>query len=89
MIGTILRSHGGLWGDSEKELLLRLADRRGWPINEQFVKHRLLVVATNIAEVKGANMSLSVGARPMVEDSESAIRRIRSKLSDLNQGNKD
>ncbi len=89
MIGTILRSHGGLWGDSEKELLLRLADRRGWPINEQFVKHRLLVVATNIAEVKGATMSLSVGARPMVEDSESAIRRIRSKLSDLNQGNKD
>ena len=69
--------------------MLRLADRRGWPINEQFVKHRLLVVATNIAEVKGATMSLSVEARPMAEDSESAIRRIRSKLSDLNQGNKD
>ena len=33
MVGTILRGHGGSWGDSERDLLLRLADRRGWPID--------------------------------------------------------
>ena len=26
MVGTILRGHGGSWGDSERDLLLRLAD---------------------------------------------------------------
>ena len=57
MVGTILRSHGGSWGEAEKDLLLRLADRRGWPIDEQFVRHRVLMVATNIAEVKGASMA--------------------------------
>ena len=89
MVGTILRSHGGLWGDSEKELLIRLADRRGWPINEQFVRHRLLVVATNIAEVKGATLSASDEKIPIMEDSESAIRRIRTKLSDLKTANQE
>jgi hypothetical protein len=83
MVGTILRGHGGSWGDSERDLLLRLADRRGWPIHEQFVKHRVLMVATNIAEVKGAEMASGGENNPLVEDTGAAIDRIRSKLSSL------
>ena len=83
MVGTILRGHGGSWGDSERDLLLRLADRRGWPIDEKFVRHRLLMVATNIAEVKGAAMVSGGESKPLVEDTESTIGRIRSKLSSL------
>ncbi len=83
MVGTILRGHGGSWGDSERDLLLRLADRRGWPINEQFVRHRVLMVATNIAEVKGAEMASGGKNNPLVEDTGAAIDRIRSKLSSL------
>ena len=83
MVGTILRGHGGSWGDSERDLLLRLADRRGWPINEQFVRHRVLMVATNIAEVKGAEMTSDGENKPLVEDAGEAIDRIRSKLSSL------
>ena len=81
MVGTILRSHGGSWGEAEKDLLLRLADRRGWPINEQFVRHRVLMVATNIAEVKGASMATDENTIRAMEDAESTIERIRSKLS--------
>ena len=81
MVGTILRSHGGSWGDSERDLLLRLADRRGWPMDEQFVRHRVLMVATNIAEVKGAAMASGGENKPSFEGAESAIERIRSKLS--------
>ena len=83
MVGTILRSHGGSWGDSERDLLLRLADRRGWPMDEQFVRHRVLMVATNIAEVKGAAMASGGENKPSFESAESAIERIRSKLSSL------
>ena len=83
MVGTILRGHGGSWGDSERDLLLRLADRRGWPIDEKFVRHRLLMVATNIAEVKGAAIVSGGESKPLVEDTESTIGRIRSKLSSL------
>ncbi len=83
MVGTILRSHGGSWGDSERDLLLRLADRRGWPMDEQFVRHRVLMVATNIAEVKGAAMTSGGENKPSFEGAESAIERIRSKLSSL------
>ena len=83
MVGTILRSHGGSWGEAEKDLLLRLADRRGWPIDEQFVRHRVLMVATNIAEVKGATMASAEKKIQATEDAESTIERIRSKLSSL------
>ncbi len=83
MVGTILRSHGGSWGEAEKDLLLRLADRRGWPIDEQFVRHRVLMVATNIAEVKGATMASTEKTIQATEDAESTIERIRSKLSSL------
>ena len=83
MVGTILRSHGGSWGEAEKDLLLRLADRRGWPIDEQFVRHRVLMVATNIAEVKGASMASGENTIRAMEDAESTIERIKSKLSSL------
>ena len=83
MVGTILRSHGGSWGEAEKDLLLRLIDRRGWPIDEQFVRHRILMVATNIAEIKGASMESDENRILVMEDVESAIERIRSKLSSL------
>ncbi|MBR79588.1 MAG: hypothetical protein CMA88_02240 [Euryarchaeota archaeon] len=83
MVGTILRGHGGSWGEVERDLLLRLADRRGWPIREKFVRHRVLMVATNIAEVKGAQMVSSGESNELVEDSQTTITRIRSKLSYL------
>ena len=83
MVGTILRSHGGFWGEAEKDLLLRLADRRGWPIDDQFVRHRVLMVATNIAEVKGASMASKENTIRAMEDAESTIERVRSKLSSL------
>ena len=81
MVGTILRGHEGYWGESEKDLLLRLAARRGWPIREEFVRHRMSIVATNIAEMKGANMAEKGSPEGMSENSESVISRIRSKLS--------
>jgi len=83
MVGTILRGHGGSWGDSERDLLLRLADRRGWPITEQFVRHRVIMVATNIAEVKGAEMNSGGENQSLMEGTEATIGRIRSKLSSL------
>ena len=83
MVGTILRSHGGSWGEAEKDLLLRLADRRGWPMDEQFVRHRVLMVATNIAEVKGASTASDKNTILSMENTESTIERIRSKLSTL------
>ena len=88
MVGTILRGHGGSWGDSERDLLLRLADRRGWPIDEQVVRHRILMVATNIAEVKGAAMVSGVENKTLAEDTGSTIDRIRSKLSSLESNSK-
>ena len=81
MVGTILRGHGGVWGMEEKELLLRLAERRGWPLQEKFVRHRVIMVATNIAEVKGAAMDIDSTSQAISEDSESTIERIRNKLS--------
>ena len=83
MVGTILRSHGGSWGEAEKDLLLRLADRRGWPIDDQFVRHRVLMVATNIAEVKGSSTASKENTIRAMEDAESTIERVRSKLSSL------
>ena len=83
MVGTILRGHGGIWGPEEKELLLRLAERRGWPLTEQFVRNRITTVATNIAEVKGARMDSSPETSYTGEETESVIRRIRTKISEI------
>ena len=83
MVGTILRIHRGTWGESQKTLLLRLATRRGWPISKKFVSDRLLIVATNMAEVKGADNTEKENPKPMDLDSDSIIERVRSKLSDM------
>ena len=56
MVGTILRGHGGRWGEAQKELVLRLAVRRGWPIEDDAVRTRLSRVATDMAEIKGARL---------------------------------
>ena len=56
MVGTILRGHGGRWGEVQKELVLRLAKRRGWPVNSDSIRARVSRVATDIAEIKGARM---------------------------------
>ncbi len=82
MVGTILRSRGGSWADDEKDLLLRLASRRGWPIENNFVSQRVSSVATNIAESKGAILG-ETGARSKGGDSKEIISRVRKKLSEL------
>lgn len=82
MVGTILRGHGGAWGSKERELLLRLAERRGWPLTESFVRNRVVNVATNIAELKGARLDESSIPTSVGEDTETVIQRIRSKISD-------
>jgi leucyl-tRNA synthetase len=46
----------GAWGEKEIDLLIRLAIRRGWPLKDDRVKQRLSEVATNIAEIKGADL---------------------------------
>ena len=88
MIGTIIKSHNGFWGEKEKDLLLRLAIRRGWPLSNDKVKQRLSLVATNIAEIKGAEMGVS--AESSVNDSNT-IERVRNKLSMVDKilGNKE
>ena len=63
--------------------MLRLATRRGWPISKKFVSDRLLIVATNMAEVKGAYNAEKENPKPMDLDSDSIIERVRSKLSDM------
>ena len=78
MIGTIIKSHGGLWGDKEVDLLLRIAIRRGWPLSNERVREKLASVATNIAEIKGAEMSDSNG--PVIHDLNT-LKRVREKLS--------
>ena len=39
MIGTILNSHGGRWSQKEEELFLRIAVRRGWPVEDENDQH--------------------------------------------------
>ena len=78
MISTIIKSHEGFWGEREKDLLLRLAKRRGWPLSNDKVKQRLALVATNIAEIKGAEMGVS--AENSLNDLDT-IERVRDKLS--------
>ena len=81
MVGTILKGYGGNWGKETIDILLRLAKRRGWPLENELVRKRITKVATNIAEYKGAifidginNMKLG--------DTESTIKRLRNKLSE-------
>ena len=77
MIGTILRGHGGRWGNEEEALLIRLAERRGWPLERDEVRSRVISVATNIAEIKGAE----IGDGPQQRvDSVEALDRVRERM---------
>ena len=78
MIGTIIKNRDGAWGEKEIDLLIRLAIRRGWPLKDDRVKQRLSEVATNIAEIKGADL----GRITDLETNEvEHINRIKHKLS--------
>ena len=74
MVGSILRGHSGNWGSSEEGLLLRLANRRGWPLDSEEVCSRVVSVATNIAESKGANIGERVWSRVDAVDTMSRVR---------------
>ena len=92
MIGTILNSHGGRWSAPEEDLFLRIATRRGWPVDDDAVRTRLLLVAARIAEAKGGRdvAFQAVGATPVsapnstLGDSD-AIARIRAKMTEAEQ----
>lgn len=80
MISTIIRSHEGFWGEKESDLLLRLATRRGWPLSNDKVREKLVLVATNIAEIKGAEMRSST---EIDLSGSGTIDRVRDKLSEI------
>ena len=92
MIGTILNSHGGRWSEQEEELFLRIAVRRGWPVEDETTSTRLLLVASRIAEAKGSRdvAFQEIGATPVsapktgTGDSD-AIARIRAKMTKAEQ----
>jgi len=77
MVGSILRGHSGNWGSTEEGLLLRLAERRGWPLDSEEVRSRVVSVATNIAESKGA--SIGEGVRTRV-DAAATMSRVRERM---------
>ena len=78
MVGTILRGHGGHWGEEEQILLIKLAERRGWPLDEDEVRSRVRRVATNIAEIKGG--SLGEGESRSRINSDATLERVREKM---------
>ena len=78
MVGTILRGHGGHWGEEEQFLLIKLAERRGWPLDEDEVRSRVRRVATNIAEIKGG--SLGEGESRSRINSDATLERVREKM---------
>jgi hypothetical protein len=78
MVGTILRGHGGDWGEEEQILLIKLAERRGWPLDEDEVRSRVRRVATNIAEIKGG--SLGEGESRSRINSDATLERVREKM---------
>lgn len=77
MVGTILRGHGGRWGEDEEALFIRLAERRGWPLEQREVRRRVIGVATNIAEIKGAE--IGNGPRQRI-DSGATLERVRERM---------
>jgi len=80
MVGTILRGHGGVWGESETDLLLRLAKRRGWPLSNPKISQRVGEVGTDMAEIKGAELKNSEENIRTVDDD--IMERIRKKISE-------
>ena len=92
MIGTILNSHGGRWSEQEEELFLRIAIRRGWPVEDEMTSTRLLLVASRIAEAKGSRdvafqeIGATPGSAPKTGTGDSdAIARIRAKMTEAEQ----
>ena len=77
MVGTILRGHGGKWGGDEEALLIRLVERRGWPLEQDEVRRRVIGVATNIAEIKGAE--IGDGPRQKI-DSVATLERVKERM---------
>lgn len=81
MVSTILREYGGEWSGLEKNLLIRLVERRGWPIMEDKVKERLLMVATDIAENKGGIIKKISDEKKILQyEVKPLIDRIRLKM---------
>ena len=78
MVGTILRGHGGQWGEEEQVLLIKLAKRRGWPLDEEEVRSRVMRVATDIAEIKGG--SLGEGESHSRINSDATLERVKEKM---------
>jgi len=78
MVGTILRGHGGRWGEEEQILLIKLAKRRGWPLDEEEVRSRVRRVATDIAEIKGG--SLGEGESHSRINSDATLERVKEKM---------
>ena len=78
-----MREYGGKWGVLEKDLLIRLIERRGWPIDENKVRERLLLVATDIAENKGGSIDkLESDKKVLRYEIKPVINRIRMKMKD-------
>lgn len=83
IVGTILKEYGGDWSDLEKDLLIRLVKRRGWPIDEYKVKERLLMVATDIAENKGGSINIKRdGKKDLKYEVKPIIERIKIKMKE-------
>ena len=81
MVSTILREYRGEWSSLEKNLLIRLVERRGWPIMEDKVKERLLMVATDIAENKGGIIKKISDEKKILQyEVKPLIDRIRLKM---------
>ena len=83
IVSTILKEYGGEWSNSEKELLIRLVKRRGWPIEENKVKERLLMVATDMAENKGGSINITRDSKKELKyEVKPIIERIKIKMKE-------
>ena len=83
IVSTILREYGGEWSGLEKDLLIRLVERRGWPIKEYKVKERLLMVATDIAENKGGSINITREDKKELQyEVKPIIERIKIKMKE-------
>ena len=83
IVSTILREYGGEWSSLEKDLLIRLVERRGWPIKEYKVKERLLMVATDIAENKGGSINITREEKKELQyEVKPVIERIKIKMKE-------
>ena len=83
MVNTILKEYEGEWSNLEKDLLIRLVERRGWPIEDDKVKERLLMVATDIAENKGGSINITRDIKKELKyEVRPIIERIKMKMKE-------